>query len=171
LHDPLTGLANRRLFYELFNAELGRKERSGQPLAIAYLDLDGFKHVNDTYGHDVGDLVLCETAQRLLSTVRRADSVARLGGDEFVIVFELNGADSNDLISRIDRTLSAPIQITPTAAVYCPASIGTADTRTVGHDPDELLAAADDAMYEVKRVRYALRGAQHENVPGDVGRV
>ncbi|MBK5331749.1 MAG: sensor domain-containing diguanylate cyclase [Ilumatobacteraceae bacterium] len=168
LHDPLTGLANRRLFYELFSAELGRKERNGQPLAIAFLDLDGFKGVNDTYGHDVGDLVLCETARRLLSTVRRADCVARLGGDEFVIVFEPNGADSNDLISRIDRILSTPIEITPTAAVYCPASIGIADTRTVGHDADELLAAADDAMYEVKRARYAVRDAPHENVQSDV---
>jgi diguanylate cyclase (GGDEF)-like protein/PAS domain S-box-containing protein len=171
LHDPLTGLANRRLFYELFTAEMARKERNGQPLAIAFLDLDGFKGVNDTYGHDVGDLVLRETARRLLSTVRRADSVARLGGDEFVIVFEPSGVDSNDLISRIDRTLSVPIEITPTCAVYCPASIGIADTRTVGHAADELLAAADHAMYEMKRARYSLRGVQHQNVPGDVGHV
>jgi diguanylate cyclase (GGDEF)-like protein/PAS domain S-box-containing protein len=175
LHDPLTGLANRRLFYELFTAELVRKERSGQPLAIAFLDLDGFKGVNDTYGHDVGDLVLCETARRLLSTVRRADLVARLGGDEFVIVFEPNGADSNDLISRIDHTLSTPIEISPTAAVLCPASIGIADTRTVGHDADELLAAADDAMYEMKRARYTSRDASttsistHPRYRGDDG--
>jgi diguanylate cyclase (GGDEF)-like protein/PAS domain S-box-containing protein len=159
LHDPLTGLANRRLYEELLGAELARKQRSGLPLAIAFLDLDGFKDVNDTYGHDAGDFVLCETARRLLSTVRRADLAARLGGDEFVIVFEPNDSNSNDLIARIDHALSAPIEITPTDAVYCPASIGIADTRTVGYDPDELLAAADDAMYEMKRARRAVRRA------------
>lgn len=159
LHDPLTGLANRRLYDELLGAELARKQRSGLPLAIAFLDLDGFKDVNDTYGHDAGDFVLCETARRLHSTVRRADLVARLGGDEFVIVFEPNDSNSNDLIARIDHALSAAIEITPTVAVNCPASIGIGDTRTVGYDPDELLAAADDAMYEMKRARRAVRRA------------
>jgi diguanylate cyclase (GGDEF)-like protein len=155
LHDPLTGLANRRLYDELLGAELARKQRSGQPLAIAFVDLDGFKAVNDTHGHDAGDFVLCETARRLVSTMRRADLVARLGGDEFVIVFEPNESNSIDLIARIDHALSAPIDITPTVAVYCPGSIGIGDTRTVGYDPDELLAAADDAMYEMKRARRA----------------
>ena len=155
LHDSLTGLANRRLFNELLEADLARKQRSGQPLAIAFLDLDGLKEVNDTYGHDAGDLVLCETARRLLATVRGADFVARLGGDEFVIVYEPNDPNSNDLTQRIDRALSAPIEITSTIAVLCPASIGIADTRTTGYHSTELLAAADEAMYEMKRAHHA----------------
>jgi diguanylate cyclase (GGDEF)-like protein/PAS domain S-box-containing protein len=157
LHDPLTGLANRRLFNELLEADLARKLRSGQPLAIAFLDLDGLKEVNDTYGHDAGDLVLCETARRLLSTVRGADFVARLGGDEFVIVYEPNDPNSINLIERIDHAMSAPIEITPTTAVFCRASIGIADTRTIGHHATELLAAADKAMYQTKRAHHAQR--------------
>ena len=157
LHDPLTGLANRRLFNELLDGDLARKQRSGQPLAIAFIDLDGLKAVNDTYGHDAGDLVLCETARRLLATVRGADFVARFGGDEFVIAYEPNDPNSDDLSQRIERALSAPINLTPTTSVSCPASIGTAETGTVGHHAAALLAAADDAMYEMKRAHHAAR--------------
>lgn len=159
LRDPLTGLANRRLFQELLDAARARTERSGQPLAVAFLDLDGFKHVNDTYGHDAGDVVLRETARRLLAIVRGADSVARLGGDEFVIVYQPNDANSRNLIQRLDRALSAPINLTPTTVATCRASIGIADTGTVGYDSAALLAAADVAMYEVKRARRRVRGA------------
>jgi diguanylate cyclase (GGDEF)-like protein/PAS domain S-box-containing protein len=164
LRDSLTGLANRRLFKELLDADLARTQRSGRPLAVAFLDLDDFKTVNDTYGHDVGDLVLCETARRLLAIVRGADTVARLGGDEFVIVFEPNDASSYNLVERIDRALSAPIVVSPTEVVRCPASIGVADTRTVGCDAAALLAAADEAMYEVKRARQATREADDKRV-------
>ena len=157
LRDPLTGLANRRLFNELLDAGLARTKRSGQPLAVAFLDLDDLKLVNDTYGHDVGDLVLCETARRLSSIVRGADILARLGGDEFVVVYEPNDPDSDNLIERIDRALSQPISITPDDAICCPASVGYTDTRSVGFDPAALLTAADDAMYEVKRARRAVR--------------
>ena len=158
LRDPLTGLANRRLLDELLDAELARTERSGAPLALAYVDLDGLKQVNDTFGHDAGDVVLRETAARLVSIVRGADVVARLGGDEFVIVFEPNDPSSERLVDRIDESLSEPIDIGNMTGVVCPASIGTADTRVVGYSPTHLLAAADDAMYQVKRVRRALRG-------------
>ncbi len=163
LHDPLTGLANRRLFIELLDADLARTERRGVRLAVAFLDLDDFKHVNDTYGHDAGDLVLCETARRLLTVVRGADTVARIGGDEFVIAYEPNDSNSHNLTMRIGRALSEPINITPTIAVSCPASIGIADTRIVGYHSAALLAAADEAMYEVKRARQTARDA-HESV-------
>jgi diguanylate cyclase (GGDEF)-like protein/PAS domain S-box-containing protein len=153
LHDPLTGLANRRLFNELLEADLARTQRNGLPLAVAFLDLDGFKKVNDTYGHDVGDLVLCEIARRLVVTVRGTDTVGRLGGDEFVIVYEPNDANSHNLIPRIELALSEPIHVAPDIVVHCPASVGIADSRTVGHDATKLLAAADDAMYEAKRAR------------------
>ena len=153
LHDPLTGLANRRLLIELLDADLARTERNALPLAVAFLDLDGFKNVNDTHGHDAGDLVLCETAHRLRAAVRGADTVARVGGDEFVIVFQPNDPESHNLVGRLDRVLSEPIEISATTIVTCPASIGIADTRAVGYNSAALLTAADDAMYEVKRTR------------------
>lgn len=151
LRDPLTGLANRRLFNELFDSDLARTQRNGLPLAVAFLDLDDFKSVNDTYGHDAGDAVLCETARRLQSIVRTADVVARIGGDEFVVVYEPSFTTSDDLVRRISDALSAPIQLTATMSTSCSASIGTADTRKVGYSAAALLAAADAAMYEVKR--------------------
>ena len=162
LRDPLTGLANRRLFNELLDADLARTERNGLPLAVAFLDLDTFKKVNDTYGHDVGDLVLCETAARLVATVRNTDTVARIGGDEFVIVYEPNDPNSLNLIQRLDRALSAPMNLLPDIVLCCPASIGIAETRTVGYSRAALLAAADDAMYEVKRNRQADPDADDE---------
>lgn len=153
LRDPLTGLANRRLFNELIDAQLARLQRSGQPLAVAFLDLDGLKRVNDEYGHDAGDAVLCETARRLTAAVRDADVVARLGGDEFVIAFEPNDVDTDELVERINAALSQPIWVSEELSVHCPASIGVADTHRVGCDAGALLAAADEAMYASKRMR------------------
>jgi diguanylate cyclase (GGDEF)-like protein/PAS domain S-box-containing protein len=157
LRDPLTGLANRRLLDELLDAELARTQRGGVALAVAYIDLDGLKQVNDTYGHDAGDVVLCEAARRLVAIVRGADVVARLGGDEFVIVYEPTDPISDRLVDRIDAALAEPIEVASGTTVCCPASIGTADTRIVGWSATKLLAAADDAMYQVKRARRALR--------------
>ncbi|HEY7626929.1 MAG TPA: diguanylate cyclase [Ilumatobacteraceae bacterium] len=156
LRDPLTGLANRRLFKELLDADLARTQRSGQPLAVAYIDLDDFKNINDTYGHESGDAVLCETARRLREVVRGADVVARLGGDEFVIVYEPTDPSADRMVQRINVALSTPIDIPNGIAVYCPASIGVADTRTVGYDGARLLASADSAMYEIKRAHHRI---------------
>jgi len=153
LRDPLTGLANRHLFNELLEVALARTKRSGLPLAVAFLDLDGLKIVNDTYGHDAGDMVLCETARRLVGLTRTADVVSRLGGDEFVIVYEPNDVGADNLIPRVREALAAPIVISDTVSVLCTASIGHADTRGVGRDPATLLASADMAMYESKRAR------------------
>ncbi|MEY2580282.1 MAG: hypothetical protein QOE09_131 [Ilumatobacteraceae bacterium] len=153
LRDPLTGLANRDLLNELLEAALARTERDELPIAVVFIDLDDFKSVNDTYGHDAGDAVLRETARRLLSIMRAADVVARVGGDEFVIVYELGDLNPEALIARINRTLCEPIAISDTVAVYCPASMGHADTRTVGRDLAALLTAADTAMYDAKRSR------------------
>jgi diguanylate cyclase (GGDEF)-like protein/PAS domain S-box-containing protein len=151
LRDPLTGLANRRLLNELLDADLARTQRSGVPLAVAYLDLDDFKNVNDSHGHEAGDIVLRETARRLLAIVRGADIVARLGGDEFIIVYEPNDLSSDNLIERLDEALKAPINVRIGVSVSCPASIGVADSRATGYDAAELMAAADAAMYRVKR--------------------
>jgi diguanylate cyclase (GGDEF)-like protein/PAS domain S-box-containing protein len=155
LRDPLTGLANRRLFDELLDAELARTERAGVPLAVAYIDLDGLKQVNDTYGHDAGDDVLCESARRLVEVVGGADVVARLGGDEFAIVYEPDHPSSAQLVDRIDAALTQPFTILTGVSVSCAASIGHADTTSVGRQAHELLAAADGAMYRVKRARRA----------------
>jgi len=156
LRDPLTGLANRRLLEELLDTELARTHRTGGPLAVAYIDLDGLKEINDTYGHDAGDIVLREVARRLVSIVRGVDVVARIGGDEFVVVYEPNDPASDRLADRIDSALSTSIYVTDKISVRCAASVGTADTRTVGNDRNRLLAAADDAMYQMKRARRAL---------------
>lgn len=154
LHDPLTGLANRRLMTELLDAALVRADRNGRPVSVAFLDLDNFKYVNDAFGHDAGDAVLCETARRLLSTVRTSDTVARLGGDEFVLVLEsTTDDDMRSLIARLDAVLAAPISVASGVTVRCPASIGTASSVQVGLDQNALLAAADAAMYEAKRMR------------------
>ena len=155
LRDPLTGLANRRLFNELLEADLARTQRGGQPLAVAYLDLDDLKDINDTYGHDAGDQVLSAMAKRLESVVRGADVVARLGGDEFAIVYEPNDPTADNLVQRIRCGLTAPIDIGNSITLDCSASIGVADTRTVGHDGARLLAAADAEMYREKRARHA----------------
>jgi diguanylate cyclase (GGDEF)-like protein len=101
--------------------------------------------------------VLRETARRLRSIVRRADTVARIGGDEFVFAYEPDDQSSHHLIHRIDLALAAPIQVNLTTMVRCPASIGVADTDTVGYDRAALLTAADAAMYGVKRARHTLR--------------
>jgi diguanylate cyclase (GGDEF)-like protein/PAS domain S-box-containing protein len=154
LRDPLTGLANRRLLKELLDADLARTQRSGVPIAVAYLDLDDFKIINDSHGHEAGDIVLCETARRLLTIVRGADIVARLGGDEFVIVYEPNDPSSDNLIGRLDEALQAPILVRIGVAVRCPASIGVADSRTTGYDAAALMDSADAAMYRVKRLHH-----------------
>ena len=158
LRDPLTGLANRRLVDELLEAAVARTKRSAQPLAVAFLDVDGLKAVNDSYGHDAGDTVLRETARRLVEAVRSADVVGRLGGDEFVVVFEPGTIAPAEVERRIDAALSTPIALGGEVEVVCPASIGIADTTQVEADPAALLAAADLAMYTAKRARRHRRG-------------
>jgi diguanylate cyclase (GGDEF)-like protein/PAS domain S-box-containing protein len=152
--DPLTGLANRRLLDELLEQALRRADRSGNPLALAFLDLDGFKSVNDSYGHDAGDVVLREAADRLRHNLRGADVIARYGGDEFVVVYEPEAKDSLPLVAaRVAEALSAPIDIGGGICVSCSATVGVADTRQIGFDAGALIAAADHAMLDVKRER------------------
>jgi len=151
LRDPLTGLANRRLFDQLLATELARTERLDTPLAVAYIDLDRLKRVNDRFGHGAGDLVLQEAARRLSRMVEGSDFVARLGGDEFAVVYDPTLASVADWTACLDRAMAIPIPISDNMSVECTASIGVADTRTEGRDPLKLLAAADRAMYAVKK--------------------
>jgi diguanylate cyclase (GGDEF)-like protein len=143
LHDPLTGLANRALLFDRLQAAMAGRRRSEGLLAVAYVDLDRFKEVNDTAGHAAGDALLVDTAGRLLSAVRDKDTVARLGGDEFVVV--CTGELSADLLGeRLRHVLLLPEPIS--------ATIGT--VAAVADDtPATLLARADAAMYAGKAGR------------------
>ena len=154
MRDPLTGLANRRLLDELLGRALRRANRLGTPLAVAFLDLDAFKSVNDDYGHEAGDTVLRETAIRLQAAVRDADVVARYGGDEFIVVYEIaNERELQHLQQRIEDALSRPIDIGNGVEVRCRPSIGMADSRGTATTAAELIAVADRAMLAAKRDR------------------
>jgi diguanylate cyclase (GGDEF)-like protein/PAS domain S-box-containing protein len=153
--DPLTGLANRRLVHELLAQAVPLAQRHGNALVVAFLDLDDFKAVNDTYGHDAGDHVLRTTAHRLQELARASDIVGRYGGDEFVVAFEVETPDDVEHIVDRFSVLDDWIDLGDGVVVRCPASVGIADTVTAGTDPAELIAAADRAMYEAKRTRRA----------------
>ncbi|HEY5335294.1 MAG TPA: GGDEF domain-containing protein [Mycobacteriales bacterium] len=150
LHDPLTGLANRTLLLDRLEHALGRTERRPETIAVLYLDLDGFKEVNDNHGHHVGDQVLIEVGQRLLALVRSTDTVARLGGDEFVILCEQIAGGQAELDALADRVRAAVAGLQPggrggTVSV----SVGTV-LAAPGFDTEAMLRAADAAMYAAK---------------------
>ena len=150
-HDSLTGLPNRVLLIDRFRNALARAERRGEPLALLFLDLDGFKQVNDTLGHDIGDRLLKEVGERLVSFSRSCDTVARLGGDEFVIV--LTVAVSEDgvrtVATKLLGLLSLPFSIAA-EPVSVTASLGAALYPTDGDDMRTLMKNADAAMYSAK---------------------
>jgi diguanylate cyclase (GGDEF)-like protein len=150
-HDALTGMPNRLLLFDRMEHALRVTARTGQRLAILFVDLDGFKTVNDRLGHQAGDEVLITVAQRIGETVREADTVARLGGDEFVILCE-NVSESErpvEIAERIIAALNRPF-IVGAGAASISASVGIAVSG--GCDgPNELLMRADRAMYAAKR--------------------
>jgi diguanylate cyclase (GGDEF)-like protein/PAS domain S-box-containing protein len=151
LRDELTGLANRRLLDELLTAALARMSRSGDCLVVSYLDLDGFKAINDEYGHAAGDAVLEEVGRRLRATVREADIVARIGGDEFGVVQECPPDQTDLLAARLGHLMSDAIMLDG-ATIVCGVSIGSM-IAAPEDDAASLIAAADAAMYIVKRRR------------------
>jgi diguanylate cyclase (GGDEF)-like protein len=150
LHDALTGLPNRLLLRDRIEQALRRTSRNTQQIAVAYLDLDGFKRINDTLGHDAGDELLQCVANRLRASVRPADTVARLGGDEFAILIEDTGDHhvAEDVTARVVEALGAPITISD-RQVVASASVGLALS---GPDATamSLLRDADIAMYRAK---------------------
>jgi len=153
-HDLLTGLPNRALNLKLFSELLaGPWPEAGSPgskLTVFCLDLDGFKGVNDRFGHAAGDAVLVAVADRLRASVRDADFVCRIGGDEFVILLpDITDGEAATVARRIISRVSEPFEFAPTARVG--ASIGLASAPRDGITADELLSAADRAMYEAKR--------------------
>jgi diguanylate cyclase (GGDEF)-like protein/PAS domain S-box-containing protein len=158
-HDPLTGLANRALFRDRLEHALAHRQRSSQPLAVMLMDLDDFKTVNDSLGHEVGDKVLCAVAQRLVQSTRPSDTAARLGGDEFaILVDELMDADEAAAVAeRLVDVLREPFEIHG-RKLSLRASVGIA-LATEAEGVDQLLRNADVAMYRAKghgRGGYAL---------------
>lgn len=152
-YDRLTGLPNRALFFDRLAQALSGAKRSQKRLGILFIDLDGFKKVNDEHGHDAGDTVLKTVSERLVETVRATDTVARMGGDEFVVVLnELESRDGAVLVTR--KILAAVTQEIPLSdALTCSvgASIGISIYPEHGDDMDSLLMAADMAMYLSKK--------------------
>ncbi len=151
-HDALTGLPNRRLFLDRLEQEVKHANRSSLPLALLFMDLDGFKEVNDSLGHEAGDLVLCAVAERLADCVREDDTVARLGGDEFTVILaatkrhedvELVAQSIIDALAKPFQTTQQPVQIS--------ASVGIAFYPRDASSPLDLVQAADQAMYNAKK--------------------
>ncbi len=150
-YDPLTHLPNRRLFDDRLSHALARAQRSRTLLALMYLDLDGFKEVNDSLGHGAGDEVLRIVAHRLRSRVRKSDTIARLGGNEFAIIASdcRKREDPETLARRVLELLTAPYVVDDGRAVLS-ASIGISFYPSDGANPDALLEKADRAMYRAK---------------------
>lgn len=151
-HDGLTGLSNRRLFSERLAQAISYASHAQQKMAVIYVDLDDFKPINDTYGHDSGDRVLQETAQRLSNTVRSGDTASRLGGDEFGIILHNISAPSNagavagKLINAIGETISVK-----DAEFKLGCSIGISIYPDDSESAEDLIKLADEAMYEAKQ--------------------
>jgi diguanylate cyclase (GGDEF)-like protein len=150
-HDTLTGLPNRTRFLELLAQASSAACSSGREYAVLFVDLDGFKSVNDRFGHPVGDQLLVAAARRLESVLRSGDTVARLGGDEFVILLpDLDDARlAHDVAERIGVALEAPFAVGG-APLHMTTSIGIAFSGVGGNRPDDLIRDADTAMYRAK---------------------
>jgi diguanylate cyclase (GGDEF)-like protein len=172
-HDPLTGLPNRTLVLDRATQLIARHTRDPELTAALFIDIDGFKEVNDTMGHAAGDGLLRTVAERLQATVRGQDTVGRMGGDEFVVLFEADPDEQIEaLADRLNRVLREPTLLTPGAApVQVTASIGIAYGRYA--TPDELLSDADMALYQAKEAgkdRHVLFSASTELTPEIVAR-
>ena len=156
-YDPLTGLPNRRLLLDRLNQAFNSSMRSGREGALMFIDLDNFKDINDTLGHDFGDLLLQQTAQRLRSCMREGDTVARLGGDEFVVMLKdlskqpIEAATQAEAVGeKILATLNQPYQLA-THEYHSTPSIGATLFSDHGKSAEELLKRADIAMYQAKQ--------------------
>ena len=154
LRDPLTGLSNRRLLVERLEQLIALHERGSGGFSVLYVDLNGFKPVNDRYGHAAGDLVLQEIAERLGTCTRRTDTVARVGGDEFVVVVAgaTGEATVQDIVDKVHDTVQMPVHVRGSDLTVT-ASVGTATYPGDAETVERLLARADQAMYAAKSAR------------------
>ncbi|MFD2647660.1 putative bifunctional diguanylate cyclase/phosphodiesterase [Devosia albogilva] len=148
-HDPLTGIPNRALFEDRLEQALANARRTGSSLAVHYIDLDHFKHVNDTLGHPAGDQLIRQAARRLCDLVEEVDTVARLGGDEFAVIqFETTHPEAEEMSQRIVAALEEPFELDGHTA-RCGGSVGVVVTDA-SQSPEEILRQADIALYEAK---------------------
>ncbi|MCK9419031.1 MAG: diguanylate cyclase [Nitrospirae bacterium] len=151
LYDTLTGLPNRMLFFDRMNQLLALARRNQYVLALLYMDLDNFKHINDTFGHEVGDLVLTETSKRMTSCTRTSDTVARMGGDEFIgICARIAAPGDAAVVARKIITAVARPFLTKGLELSMGVSIGISIYPLDGDDAETLLNKADAAMYKIK---------------------
>jgi len=167
LSDPLTGLANRRLLTDRMSVALLHARRHKNVMAVVYLDLDDFKQINDTMGHDAGDMLLKMVAANLVGTVREEDTVARVGGDEFVVVLGSVGDSENAAKVAIEmiEAMSQPYDIGG-RTVEITASAGVAIYPSHGEDADTLIKSADLALYAAKRAgKRAYRVSERTDTP------
>jgi diguanylate cyclase (GGDEF)-like protein/PAS domain S-box-containing protein len=150
-HDPLTGLPNRRLFNELLDHTIKLAERDNYQVAVLFIDLDRFKAINDSLGHQVGDKLLREVSERISRCLRKNDVLARLGGDEFIVMLDkINHQDQAELIAKmIIHSLQAEFNIN-NSEIFSTASIGISIFPKDGSDVDSTIKAADMAMYQIK---------------------
>lgn len=151
-HDNLTGLANRRVFYEMLEAAMEQAKRRSETLAVLFIDLDNFKPINDTWGHDAGDKVLIEIALRLRSSIRATDSIARIGGDEFLLLLNpvKNRSEARNVAEKIIHIVGEPIEI-KNVKTKVGMSIGISIFPEEDTTADQLIINADSAMYKIKK--------------------
>ena len=151
--DALTGVANARAFVEALEHELARMRRTGNPLTLAYVDLDHFKKVNDTLGHTAGDELLKEVAARLVHSLRAVDTVARLGGDEFALLLpDTDSAAGGIALHRCHDAARAAVRETPGVPADVGATIGAIVFQQAPPSAEAAIKAADNRMYKAKRV-------------------
>ncbi|NJD38731.1 MAG: PAS domain S-box protein [Geobacter sp.] len=150
--DMLTGLPNRRMFLDRLAQAVAVAQRSGQRFALLFVDLDGFKRINDTYGHEAGDRVLKTVAARLSASIRISDTAGRIGGDEFTVILGTlaHHDDAGQVAGKILKALRRPVTLPDGRRDSIAASIGISVFPDDARDGDGLLATADDAMYAVK---------------------
>lgn len=152
--DALTGLPNRNLFFDRLKLDISRSIRDGHMLGLLFIDLDGFKAINDSRGHEVGDQLLVQVANRISSCLRESDTVSRLGGDEFTVILarQEDALDIQRIAEKIRIKLFEPIMLNDGYVAQISCSIGIALCPQDTMDMDELLVNADNAMYESKRL-------------------
>jgi diguanylate cyclase (GGDEF)-like protein/PAS domain S-box-containing protein len=165
-YDALTGVPNRRLLADRLDQAIARAQRGGRMLFVCYLDLDGFKQVNDQHGHGAGDQLLVEVSRRLQDALRAGDTLARLGGDEFVVLFNDLASEWEccQILDRILEIIALPVVI-GSHEVAVSASIGVTFHTSTNEDGDTLLRQADQAMYVAKqsgKSRYHLYDVKHD---------
>jgi diguanylate cyclase (GGDEF)-like protein len=152
-HDALTGLPNRALLRDRLAQAKSLSLREGSEVAVCFMDLDGFKAINDLHGHEAGDELLVQVASRLLLAVRANDTVCRLGGDEFVLLLtQLTRPDEHlDILKRATAALCEPVVLKSGAVVQITTSVGVAIFPRHSVLGDELIGLADHAMYDAKK--------------------